>query len=342
MKASFIEQHGGPDVIKFGDQPEPVTGAGQVKLRVRSAGVNRLDLYTRAGIRGQQKTFPPAHILGGDCSGEIVEVGEHVGHELLGKRVLVNPLIDNWHHNNVLSNTLPRFQFIGSDLQGSYAEYLVVNQENVHHIGNEISFEEAASIPTVFLPIWNMLYHKAKLKPWETVLILSGSSGVGTAAIQVAKNIIGATVIATTSAIFKSAKARDLGADYVINYSQDDILGEVKNFTQGKGVDVVVDHVAGKFFKPALQSLKPHGRYGNCGVTDGYQVSLQMGLIFTKQISIHGIFMGTNTDMHQIVTLLNRGKLKAIIEKNFPLKNAGAAHERLDKRKVFGKIVLTI
>ena len=133
-----------------------------------------------------------------------------------------------------------------------------------------------------------------------------------------------------------------MGANHVINYNQNDILSEVKALTNGKGVDVVVDHVAGKFFKPALESLKPNGRYGNCGVTDGYEVSLQMGLIFTKQISIHGVFMGTNTDMDRIVTLLNRGKLKAIIEKSFPLKKAGTAHERLTKRKVFGKILLTI
>lgn len=342
MKASFIEQHGGPEVIQFGHQPEPITGPSQVKLRVRCAAVNRLDLYTRAGIRGQRKTFPPAHILGGDCSGQIVEIGKGVDNDRIDQRVLVNPLIDNWNNHVIRSNNKPRFQFIGSDLQGSYAEYLVVNEENVHVIDNNVSFEEAASIPTVFLPVWNMLYHKTKLQPWETVLVLSASSGVGSAAIQVAKKIIGATVITTTSDNFKATKAKDLGADHVINYNQNDILSEVKALTNGKGVDVVVDHVAGKFFKPALESLKPNGRYGNCGVTDGYEVSLQMGLIFTKQISIHGVFMGTNTDMDRIVTLLNRGKLKAIIEKSFPLKKAGTAHERLTKRKVFGKILLTI
>lgn len=150
MKASFIEQHDGPEVIQFGDQPEPITGPGQIKLRVRSAAVNRLDLYRRAGVLDQRKTFPLAHILGGYCSGEIAEVGKGIGNGLIRQRVLVNPLIDNLYHHRIRPNNKPRSQFIGSDLQSSYAEYAVVKEENAHIIGKNISFEEAASIPAVF------------------------------------------------------------------------------------------------------------------------------------------------------------------------------------------------
>ena len=286
MKAVYIKEHGGVDVLEYGDLPEPNPSPVQVKIRVRACGINRLDVFTRAGVRGMRMDLTNPHILGGDVAGEVVGIGSEVKHVKLGDRVVVNPRITCGQCRYCISGAQELCVSpigLGSTVNGGYAEYVCVPSVNTVSLPEGLSYEEAAALPTVFMPSWNMLIRRANLQPWETVLVLSASSGVGSAAIQVAKNVIGSTVIATTSSQDKADKAAALGADRVIVYSKEDIKSRVKEFTNGRGVDVVVDHVGSDFWPAASASLAPGGRYGICGVTSGYTAELQMGcLLYTS------------------------------------------------------------
>ena len=209
-------------------------------------------------------------------------------------------------------------------------------------IPDGLSFEEAATLPTVYLPCWSILVRRGALKSWETALILSASAGVGTAGIQVAKNVLGATVITTTSTDEKAAQASELGADHVINYSNEDIAERVREITGGRGVDVVLDHVGADFWPAATRSLAMGGRYGICGVTTGYRAELQMGAMFTRYQTVFGVFMGRKEDMRQIVQMAGSGTIRGIIHQTFPLEEASKAHDVMESLNFFGKLVLTM
>lgn len=344
MKAVYIEAQGGPEVLIYGDRPEPEVKAGEVKIRVKASALNRLDLYTRAGGRGLDREFPPPLILGGDCAGEVAEFGEGVNTLKPGDRVVVNPRISCMQCAPCLAgeDDLCRSEsFLGSSIDGSYAEYVSVPAVNAHLLSDSVSFEQAAAAPTTYLPVWNMLVRKLQLKSWQTVLVLSASAGVGAAAIQVAKDVIGAKVIATTSSSEKAAKAMELGADAVINYNEEDIRERVREITARAGVDCVVDHVGADFFAPAFASLRNGGRYGICGATTGLRTELHLGLLFSQRKEIYGVFMGTKEDMREIVEMLNRGAVKPVVDRTFPLAEAAAAHKHMDETSFFGKLILT-
>ena len=234
-----------------------------------------------------------------------------------------------------------RESFLGSAIDGSYAEYVVVPAVNAHLLGDSVSFEQAAAAPTTYLPVWNMLHRKLQLQPWQTVLVLSASAGVGVAAIQVAKDVIGAHVIATTSSAEKAAKAIELGADVVINYKEEDIRERVREITDRAGVDCVVDHVGADFFGPAFASLRTGGRYGICGATTGLRTELHLGLLFSQRKEIYGVFMGTKEDMREVVELMNKGVVKPVVDRTFPLAEAAEAHRYMDETSFFGKLILT-
>jgi NADPH:quinone reductase-like Zn-dependent oxidoreductase len=343
MKAVYIEAHGGPEVLTYGERPEPEVRPHEVKVRVRAAALNRLDLYTREGGRGLRREFPPPLILGGDCAGDVVEVGADVMGLKPGDRVVVNPLVDSSLLGSYPPGAAPPPpQFMGSAINGSYAEYIAVPAVNAHPVAPEVTYEEAAAVPTTFLPVWNLLVRRARLQPWETVLVLSASAGVGTAAIQVAKNVIGARVIATTSTAEKAAQARNLGADEVINYKEEDVTERVRALTGGPGADVVLDHVGADFFTGAFNALRPGGRYTTCGATTGLRAELHLGLLFTRQIEIYGGFMGTNEDLRQIVAMLNRGVIRPVVHRVFPLEQAADAHRTMAEANFFGKLVLRV
>ena len=344
MQAVYIESHGGPEVLTYGERPDPQVGVGEVKLKVRATALNRLDLYTREGGRGLQREFPPPLILGGDCAGEIAEVGAGVNGLKEGDRVIVNPRLSCQQCPVCLSgqdDLCRRSQFLGSAIDGSYAEYLSVPAANVHAISDQVTFEQAAAVPTTYLPVWNMLVRRLQLKPWQTVLVLSASAGVGTAAIQAAKDVIGARVIATTSTPEKAAKAKELGADEVINYNEEDIRQRVRELTGGAGVDCVVDHVGADFFAPAFASLRTGGRYGICGATTGLRTELHLGLLFSQQKEVYGVYMGTKEDMREIAEMLNRGAIKPVVDRTFALPDAAEAHRTMEATSFFGKLVLT-
>ena len=239
MKAVYIEAHGGPEVLTYGERPDPVIEPYEVKVKVRASALNRLDTYSRAGVRGMRREFPSPLILGGDSAGDITEVGSQVEGLKVGDRVVLNPKTTCGQCSSCLAakdDLCPHFRMLGSQIDGSYAEYIKVPEANAHFIEDQVSYEEAAAMPTTFLPVWNILMRRARLKPKETVLVLSASAGVGTAAIQVARNVVGARIIATTSTAEKAAKALELGADEVINYAEEDIAQRVKEMTNGEGV----------------------------------------------------------------------------------------------------------
>ena len=345
MKAVYITEHGGVEALTYGDLPEPTIAPHDVKIRVRACALNRLDLFTRAGVRGTRIKFDGPHILGGDFAGDVAEVGDEVTRVKPGDRVVVNPRLTCGQCRFCIGGEdelCEMARMLGSNTSGSYAEYVGVPAVNTVALPDSMSYEEAASLPTVFMPCWTLLMRRAALKPWETALVLSASSGVGTAAIQVAKSVIGARVIATTSTEEKARKASELGADEVINYTDEDIPQRVKELTGGRGVDVVLDHVGADFWPAAIASLAPGGRYGICGVTTGYQAELQMGMLFLKQQSVFGVFMGRQEDLRQIVATAERGLIRGIIHRTYPLEEAAKAHEAMESRNFFGKLVLTV
>ena len=344
MQAVYIEAHGGPEVLTLGERPDPAVQPGGVKVKVHATALNRLDLYTRQGDRGLERQFPPPLILGGDCAGEVVEVGAGVAGLKAGDRVIINPRLSCQQCPACLSgqdDLCRRSQFLGSALDGSYAEYLSLPAANAHIISDAVSYEQAAAAPTTYLPVWNMLVRRLRLQPWQTVLVLSASAGVGTAAIQMAKDVIGARVIATTSTAEKAAKAKELGADEVINYTEEDIRQRVRELTGGAGVDAVVDHVGADFFGPAFASLRAGGRYGICGATTGLRAELHLGLLFSQQKEVYGVYMGTKEDMRQITEMLNRGVVRPVVDRAFPLSDAAEAHRAMEATSFFGKLLLT-
>ena len=333
MKAVYIRRHGDPSVLEYGDVEDPTPSAGQVIVRVRAASINRLDLYTRAGIRGTKQPddrFPL--VLGGDSAGDVVEVGSGVSDLRVGDRVVINPLLSN--------DPYPRM--IGTHEQGSYAEMVAVPAANVVRIPDTVTYVQAASLPTVFLPTWSIVVREGQLRPHETALVLSASSGVGTAAIQIIKGVVGATCIAVTSSDEKVRKSRELGADHTINYKTEALAERVKEITGGKGVDLVVDSSGALFFEDAYASLARGGRYGTCGVTSGYESQIHLGQLFSKELKVFGVFMGTTDELRQIVEAAGQGQIQGAIHRTLPLQEVGAAHEEMERSEHFGKFVVTV
>ncbi len=343
MKAVYIEAHGDAGALQFGDRPDPTPGPSDVVVRVGASALNRLDIFTREGQRGLEREFPPPLILGGDTAGEVVAAGPSVTSLNIGDRVVVNPRlvcgVCQWCGSGRDELCL-RSRFLGTAIDGSYAEFVAVPEVNAYRLDGSVSFNDAAAVPTTYLPVWNMAVRRAALQPWETALVFSASAGVGAAAIQVFKNVVGATVIATTSTPEKAELARKLGADHVINYNQEDIAQRVREITGGAGVDLLVDHVGADVWAHGFRSLRPGGRYCICGATSGLRVELHLGLLFSRQIEIYGGYMGSREDMRQIVASLNRGIIEPAVHQTYPLRQAADAHRAMEATNFFGKLLL--
>ena len=343
MKAAYIESHGDAAVLHYGDRPDPTPGPGDVVVQVKASALNRLDIFTRQGQRGLEREFPPPLILGGDTAGEIVAVGAAVSTLSVGDRVVVNPRlvcgVCQWCGAG-RDELCRRSQFLGTARDGSYAELVAVPEVNAYRLDAGVAYADAAAVPTTYLPVWNMAVRRAGLQPWETALVFSASAGVGAAAIQVFKNVVGATVIATTSTPEKAELARSLGADYVINYNEEDITQRVREITGGAGVDLLVDHVGADVWAHGFRALRPGGRYCICGATSGLRAELHLGLLFSRQIEIYGGYMGSREDMRQIVASLNRGVVQPAIHQVYPLAEAAAAHRAMEATNFFGKLLL--
>ena len=337
MKAVRFHQHGGPEVLRYEDVPEPQPG--EVLVRVRACALNHLDLWERRGLA--HVTFPMPHISGSDVAGEIAAAS--VAGVAVGRRVMLQPGISCGRCAACLSgrdNQCRAYEVLGYlNHPGGYAEYVSVPAQNVIEIPAEIGFVEAAAFPLTFLTAWHMLVTRARLKRGDEVLVVAAGSGVGQAAIQIAR-LYGARVIATAGSDSKLERARWLGADEVIHHHKQDVAAEVLRLTARRGVDVVVEHVGQATWPRSLRSLARGGRLVTCGATTGPHVSVDVQALFAKQLSILGSYMGTKGELLRIARFLFEGKLRPVIDRTFPLAQAAEAQRRLEASEHFGKIVL--
>ncbi len=342
MKAIVYSEHGGPEVLRYTDAPEPSIDAYEVLVRVRACALNHLDLFLRRGIPGVPIPLP--HIPGSDIAGEVAKVGEKVKGIKAGERVLLQPGISCGHCAQCLAgedNKCREYTLFGQMVDGGCAEYVKSPAANVVPIPEGLSFEEAAAFPLVSVTAWHMLITRAQLKPAETVLILGAGSGVGSAAIQIAK-AAGARVIATAGTKEKVLKGKELGADSMILHSENDIAKETKRMTNGRGADVVMEHVGQATWDQSVRSMAVGGRLVTCGATTGYDARIDLRFLFVRQLSILGSFMGSKAELFAALELLRRGLLKPIVDVVMPLAECAAAHRRLESREQFGKIVLRV
>ena len=339
MKAIRIHEFGGPEVLRYEDVPDPQPRKDQVLVRVRACAMNHLDIWVRKGLPGVQ--LP--HIPGSDVAGEIVEVGEYVSGLNPGQRVLLAPMHFCNHCAKCvagLQNQCREFSVLGNAVDGGNCELIAVPAVNVIPIPDSLDFNQAASVPLVFLTAWHMLTGRAAIRPGQTVLILGANSGVGIAGIQIAKQLFQCCVITTAGDEHKMAKARELGADHVINHYQQKISEGVRKITDNEGVDIVLEHVGPATWDESVRSLKPAGTLVTCGATTGPQVGIDLRFVYSRQLSILGSYMGTMGELHEVLKHVFSGRVKPVVDRTFPLKEARAAHEYMEKSQMFGKIVL--
>jgi len=343
MKAVRIHQFGGPEVLTYEDVPNPNPRKDEVLVRVRACSLNHLDVWVRKGLPGVK--LP--HILGSDVAGEIVELGEYVnefktGGFKTGQRVLLAPMHFCGHCAMCvagLQNECREFTVLGNGVDGGDCELIAVPAANVIPIPDTLDFDQAASVPLVFVTAWHMLVTRGGVRPGQTVLVLGASSGVGIAAIQIAK-LFQCQVITTAGDETKLEKARALGADFGINHYQQKISEEVRKITNKAGVDIVVEHVGAATWDESVKSLKSSGTLVTCGATTGPDVKIDLRHLFARQLTLLGSYMGTMADLYEVLGHVFAGRLKPVVDRVFPLKELRAAHEYLEKSQMFGKIVV--
>jgi NADPH:quinone reductase-like Zn-dependent oxidoreductase len=340
MKAVTIHQHGGPEVLQYGDAPEPQIKANEVLIRVRACSLNHLDLFVRAGIPGLRFAFP--HVLGSDIAGEVVRTGDLCERVKPGMRVLLSPGVSCRQCEQCVSgrdNQCRRYTLFGTGVPGGNREYMAAPEYAVIPIPDQLGFEEAAAAPLVFLTAWHMLFSRAHMEAGEDVLVLAASSGVGMAAVQIAK-MFHCRVIATAGGEQKMAKAKELGADFVLDHYTQDISAEVKKITGKRGVDIVFEHVGAATWSKSVESLAVDGRLVTCGATTGYDVKVDLRFLFSKQQSLLGSYMGTLGELHRVLKFVFRGDLKPVVDRVYPMAEIAAAHQRLENKEQFGKVVV--
>ena len=340
MKAIRFHAHGGPEVLTYEDAPEPTPGAGEALIRVRACALNHLDLFQRRGLERVAIRFP--HISGADVSGEVALSPD--GDVAVGRRVMLQPGISCGRCDACLAgrdNECPRYDVLGYQSDGGYAEYVKVPVQNVIGIPDEIGFVEAAAFPLTFLTAWHMLITRAALSAGEDVLVIGAGSGVGQAAVQIAR-LHSARVFATVGSEEKVAKAQQLGALEVVNHSVDDVPARVRQLTGGRGVDVVVEHVGVATWDRSLKCLARGGRLVTCGATTGHDAKVDLRFLYGRQLSLLGSYMGRKSELLRASQFFFGGMLKPIVDSTFHLSEAADAHRRLQARENFGKIVLTV
>ncbi|MFQ5956810.1 MAG: zinc-binding dehydrogenase [Candidatus Brocadiales bacterium] len=341
MKAVVFHEHGDVNKLKYEDvEDAPSPGAHGVKIRVRGCGVNHLDIWVREGLRGPD--IPMPHILGSEVTGEVVEAGRSALGFKVGQRVMVTPGLSCRRCKHCLSGNDSQcrdFRIMGYQAQGGYAEFVTVSATNILPLSDAWSFEEWAAVPLVFLTAWHMLLTRGGLRPGEDVLIHAAGSGIGSAAVQIAK-FCGARVITTVGSAEKIEKAKNLGADEVINHREQNFAEAVRELTAGKGVELVFEHIGQETWERSLHSLTRGGRMVVCGATSGQTGTVDIPFLFLRQLSIHGSYMGGRKELPEVLKLVEQGKLRPVVDTVFPLKDAALAHKRMQERKFFGKLVL--
>jgi NADPH:quinone reductase-like Zn-dependent oxidoreductase len=340
MKAVIFDQHGGPDVLQYAEVPEPKIRANEVLVEVRACALNHLDVFVRGGLPGIEIPLP--HILGDDIAGIVREVGELVTWVRPGAEVMLQPGVSCGHCAECLrgqDNFCREYDIIGYRRDGGYAELVAAPAVNVIQKPKNLSWEEAAALPLVTLSAWHMLVTRADVQPGEDVLIHAAGSGVGSMGIQIAK-LRGGRVIATASSDEKLEKAKELGADEVINYTRADWPREVRRLTDRKGVAVVFEHTGASTWSGSIASLKNNGRLVTCGATSGFEGHTDIRQIFYRHLTILGSFMGSKADLLEAMKFIETGAIRAVVDQSLPLSEARRAHELMQDRAQFGKLVL--
>lgn len=340
MKATVFRTHGGPEVLEYAEVPDPQIRANEVLVEVRGCALNHLDIFVRRGLPGIEIPLP--HISGCDVSGVVREVGELVTWVKPGDEVMVQPGVSCGHCEACLSgqdNLCREYDMIGYRRDGGYAELVAVPGVNIIPKPSQLSWEEAAALPLVTVTAWHMLVTRANVQPGENVLVHAAGSGVGSVAIQIAK-LRGARVLTTASSEEKLAKARELGADVTINYTQEEWPKEVRRLTDRKGVDVVVEHTGAATWPGSISSLKNNGRLVTCGATSGYDARTDLRQVFYRHLTLLGSFMGSKAELLEAMKFVRDGKIHGVVDRVLPLSEARQAHELIEDRAQFGKIVL--
>ena len=340
MKGVRIYEHGKSNKLIYDDLSEPVIEPGKIKIQIKAASINHLDIWVRMG-------FPrlPVHlpiILGSDGAGTIIEIGSDIDEYNVGDDVLVQPgtFCRVCHHCKTgKENYCLEYGILGETENGTQADYVVLKPVNVHLKPDHLTYEEAASMPLVFMTAYQMLIKRAKLQPTETVLIYGGSSGVGSAAIQICREL-GAKVIATAGNDEKCGYSEKMGAHHSLNHNQDKWLDEVKNITNQRGVNVVFEHIGSATWNQSQKILAKGGRIVTCGATTGAEVNINLAHLFMKQHSILGSTMSDIQSFNEVMNKISEKKYTPIIDKIFPMKDIRLAHEYIEERQQMGKVIV--
>ena len=339
MTAMVLREHGGPDVLRLEELAVPEPGPGEVRVRIRAVSLNHLDIWVRKGGPAFKLEYP--HRLGSDIAGEVDAIGPGATAKV-GTKCVVQPGLSCGRCAQCLGgqDNLCRFyKILGENTQGGYAQYIVVPQVNIASYPERLTFPQAAASILPFLTAWQMIVHKARVKPGESVLVQGAGSGIGVAAIQIAK-LHGARVIATASTAEKLERAKQLGADEVIDYTQQDFVAECKRLTGKAGVDAVIEHVGGDVFAGSVRAVRAGGRVVTCGATAGFHPAIDLRHIFFRQVEVLGSTMGSKADLLAVLAHVSAGKLSPVVHEVLPLARAADAHRMLEERRAFGKVVL--
>ena len=343
MRALTISAHGGTDRLEFKtDVADPVVPPGTVRVRLRAAALNHLDVFTLAGMPGV--TIQPPWVMGADGAGVIDAVAADVTSIRVGDHVVINPGLSDrtCEFCNAGEQSLcVKFRLLGEHHPGTFADYVVVPQENVRHIPKETPFDSAAAYTLATLTAWRMLVTRANVGPGDEVLIWGIGGGVSQAAMRIAKSR-GARVWVTSSHDEKLEKALALGADEIINHRTASVGKEVRARTAKRGVSIVVDSVGQSTWSESLIALGRGGRLVTCGGTSGPMIQTDIRRLFWNQWTIMGSTMGNDTEFDAVVTELRAGRLTPVIDSTFDLADGRLAFERMEKGEQFGKIVLRI
>lgn len=339
MKVIRFDKSGPASVLTIAEAQESEPKSGEIKIKIKASGLNHLDIWLR---EGKVKVPSLPWIPGCDAAGVVVEVGLHVKAFKTGDRVFVVPGVSCGGCDfcrQKMENFCATFQIRGAMIPGSHQEYLCPPEDQALHLPANLGFNEGAAFPLTFLTAWHMLASRARIQKNETVLIMAGASGLGTAAIQIAK-LLGAKVITTVGDASRTESLKDLGAHEVIHHYQENIQEEMMEITANRGVDVIFDHVGARVWPALLTSLAKGGRMVFCGTTTGGDVALNLRNIFSRQQTLMGCTMGNGQDLLEVTKHIASGALKPLVHKVFPFTEIQKAHQMLENGGIFGKIIL--
>ncbi len=342
MRAALIRRHGGPEVVEVGEVPPPEPGPGEVRVRVVTAALNHLDLWVRGGIPGIELDMP--HVMGADGAGVVDAVGPGVERPAVGDEVLLQPGLScgRCEFCGIGEESLCiRYRLLGEHVAGTLAEFVVVPAENAMRKPRGLSWEAAAAFPLAYQTAWRLVIHAGGLRAGESVLIHGVGGGVASAALQVAR-YAGAYVYVTSSSQAKLDRAIVLGADVAIDYTLEDVASRIRELTDKRGVDLVIDNVGQATWRTSIECARRGGRIATCGATTGNDAVTPINRVYWKQISIHGSTMANRRQFDTVRRLVVGGRIEPFVDAVFDLEDAPAALARLDTADQFGKIVIRV